>query len=211
MICLGNSKGGQLCLPPGDYPHQRDTYGLATPDTQQVLGPAGCTFIFKNTVDDDGTPFQPNITYTDKDTVVAELIKASLFPNANLRGTIKSKEAFFKTECSEKRLSCLHSEINFLGDIACVGVGHDVLAESMQRKDKSLSLHAGAAVFIMGVTYPHESSTPLTSNVADLAAVPYGQAGSFSDNVTAMWVVDAPESDLSTQIVEEAANSGKST
>ena len=83
---------------------------------------------------------------------------------------------------------CLHASSQYLGDTLCYGVGGGNLSGAILGKAQSLTLHGEASAWLYAASYGDLGGAFVSTDVPDLAGLPYGSDGSFKNNVVAMWV-----------------------
>ena len=85
---------------------------------------------------------------------------------------------------------CLFTEPQFGGNVWCPGIGGGDLPPQWKKKPQSVSCHAGGQVWLFIDHYNDDGGTLIQGNVPDLKDEQYGATGgSFSQNVTAAWVL----------------------
>ena len=85
---------------------------------------------------------------------------------------------------------CLFTEVNFGGNVLCMGVGGGDLPDMWKDKAKSASCHHGANMWIYADHYDDAGGAIIKGDVTDLASEPYGKdKDTFSERVKAAWVL----------------------
>ena len=91
---------------------------------------------------------------------------------------------------------CLFSEVNFGGDVWCMGQGGGDVLPQWQNVAQSVSCHNGGSVWLYCTVvagtksaYGDPGGNVVSGDNLDLSKSPYGGgSGSFSKNVKAIWV-----------------------
>ena len=85
---------------------------------------------------------------------------------------------------------CLFKRPSYAGDALCVGVGGDDVPPVWQRQAQSIACHGGAWAWLYIKEYGDDGAALIQHEVPDLKDEPYGATGgTFTKNVTAMWVL----------------------
>ncbi|KAI9681239.1 MAG: hypothetical protein M1817_002521 [Caeruleum heppii] len=82
---------------------------------------------------------------------------------------------------------CLFASPHYKGDVSCYGAGAGFLDEGFQNKAQSIAVLGRASAVIYAESYGDPGGAEVTSSVADLEGMFYGN-GNFGGNVVAMWV-----------------------
>lgn len=89
-------------------------------------------------------------------------------------------------------ICCLFSEVDFVGNALCLGLGGGDLPPQWKKVPQSVSCHAGGAVWIYAEKYGDGNGAEINGEVKDLASQLYGPDDkNFAKNVVAAWVKKA--------------------
>lgn len=186
--CISVGTNPPICLPGGTYKGpSKDEIDLGKTDTLTMPSGGGWNFTAyahktkTRTFTDNQSPGPP----PPKGTMSFLQYMQAVQKNSHKQG----KFEIAGPDDGTTPMCCLFKEPSYAGDQLCVGVGGDDLPPAWSKKAQSISCHGGAWAWLYVKEYGDDGAALIQHAVPDLKDEPYGAAGgTFTKNVTAMWV-----------------------
>ena len=180
-----------LCLPNGTYPACRGGFGWKTDKINTAktsIQGVNVTFDIESQSDSSGTDTTPQTDYDD----IASADSADLSRSFSVATNHKDSFSIAFPSGTEPAPSmCVFSQVDFGGDVWCMGPGGTNFTDSLVNKVASLRLTAGLAAWIYPEFYGNPLGTLVSTSVSDLSSIPYKTDGNFKNIVAAAWIYNA--------------------
>ncbi|KAI9893490.1 MAG: hypothetical protein M1814_006787 [Vezdaea aestivalis] len=188
--CL-SSTSGTLCLPSGNqYSIQTGLFNFSTTSLTTVTFPAtGGTLTFRSiSADSQAAANKPGI----RGGASNPRVETAYYSRSGSTGGNDTLNSRF----SSALCVCVYSDTQFKGDVRCFGPGGGELEGSLRAKAKSVSLHANVTAWIYADKYDDRGGAYLTTDVADLGELTYGNSETggqkgWQMRVVALWIKKA--------------------
>ena len=204
-LCIFKMGDPTFCLPPGTYKSQggfdfdiKDVDSLTVPKQPgwsldvhwEVQVQSGTSWVGPQL---SSGPAVTENNYKDPIDVNRDKDESSALMH-NLAGVAgeEGSESWIKVNAPDdgpKPVCCLFSEPSFGGNVWCVGVGGGETLPQWKDVPQSVSCHGGGNVWLYAKEYGDTAGALIRGNVEDLKEQPFGNEGSFSKNLKALWVL----------------------